>query len=161
MRKLPSYRDADADCDPRRPLQTRFHQVGAVELLQSTDMTDAAIQIAETVQTASIKRAPSPNHDINPSTAASRNQPIATASNASNGDEIPYSAIRPRRRKTTLPPLPDLRFEQSYLASISNAESTGRVLWITVRDQVRIAASSLTPCKDRVVSSRLQRYSCP
>ena len=99
-------------------------------------MADAAIQIAETIQTASIKRAPSVEHDANPSTAASRNEPLATSSSAATDDEIRYPAIRPRRRKAILPPLPDLRFEQSYLASISGADTTGKVLWITARDQV-------------------------
>ncbi|KAG9381372.1 DUF1770-domain-containing protein [Pyrenophora tritici-repentis] len=35
-----------------------------------------------------------------------------------------------------MPPLPDLRFEQSYLKSIEQAEGWQGVLWITLRDQV-------------------------
>lgn len=35
-----------------------------------------------------------------------------------------------------MPPLPDLRFEQSYLKSIEKAEGWGQVAYITVRDQV-------------------------
>lgn len=120
------------------------------------------LQIAETIQTASINRAPSPSHDLNPSTAASEKQPIAvphsqpdTSSSISldkyeydnedgiDGDDeedeedIPYDALRPMPRRGSFPPLPDLRFEQSYLSSISRAESNWQVAFITLRDQVR------------------------
>lgn len=107
-------------------------------------MASAAIDLAETIQTASIKEHPSPDHDINPSTAADTKIPLTittttTSDLSSPGDveeEIPTSILRPQRRKSTLLPLPDLRFEQSYLASIKGAETTGRVIWITLRDQV-------------------------
>ncbi|KAI9788484.1 MAG: hypothetical protein M1835_002264 [Candelina submexicana] len=114
-------------------------------------MSNPAIQLAETIQTASLNRAPSPTHDLNPSTAASSKQPVTvvpphspSSPSSSNNediieDEIPYSTIKPIRRKAALPPLPDLRFEQSYLASIREAREGGewgRVGWITVRDQV-------------------------
>lgn len=121
-------------------------------------MSSAALQIAETIQTASINRAPSPTHDLNPSTAASSKQPVTLQSSDSNsdtedlhneddilhgraveehGEEIPYNTtIKPVKRKAALPPLPDLRFEQSYLASIREADTWGRVGWITIRDQV-------------------------
>jgi autophagy-related ATG43-like protein len=107
------------------------------------------IEIAETIQTAHINRAPSPSHDINPSTAASEKEPVSiqTAtrrndpySNLDDGDDdedVPYSIVKPRRRSANLPPMPDLRFEQSYLNSISKADTWGKVAWITVRDQVR------------------------
>lgn len=103
-----------------------------------------ALGIAETIQTASLKRHPSPAHDINPATAASRKEPYEVAH--SEGDETasipsdivdPSRVIRPiPRRANNLPPLPDLRFEQSYLASLKNAESWRGVAWITLRDQV-------------------------
>ncbi|KAJ5619005.1 hypothetical protein N7510_002989 [Penicillium lagena] len=104
-------------------------------------MADHALGIAETIQTASIKRHPSPTHDINPSTAASEKQPVVAAPASDAGsissDIVDESrVIRPLRRQQTLPPLPDLRFEQSYLASLKGAETWGRVGWITVRDQV-------------------------
>ncbi|RYC54321.1 hypothetical protein CHU98_g11888, partial [Xylaria longipes] len=38
-------------------------------------MSSLPTQIAETIQTAHIKREPSPRHDLNPSTAASTRQP--------------------------------------------------------------------------------------
>ncbi|KAI9760188.1 MAG: hypothetical protein M4579_001803 [Chaenotheca gracillima] len=104
-------------------------------------MADSGIQIAETIQTASIKRSPSPRHDLNPSTAASKKEPVSIDPNGDgddvDDDEIPYSVIRPERRKATLPPLPDLRFEQSYLASIAHAETHWRVAFITLRDQYK------------------------
>ena len=121
------------------------------------------LQIAETIQTASINPAPDPAYDINPSNAASQKpvtiSPHAPSSNASHepdnydevnelGDEedaedIPYDVIRPlpRRplpRRPSLLPLPDLRFEQSYLASIAEAETYWRIAYITIRDQVWI-----------------------
>ena len=101
-------------------------------------MEDAAIQIAETIQTASIKRSPSPRHDINPSTAASSKEPVKVVranSDAIDSDETPEYDIRPVRRRATLPPLPDLRFEQSYLKSIEGKDTQG-IIWITFRDQL-------------------------
>ena len=98
-------------------------------------MTDPAIEIAEIIQTASIKKSPSAAHDLNPSTAASRKAPLTTIGSSSSEDEAP-SGLRPLPRKRTLPPLPDVRFEQSYLASISRAETKWQIAWITVRDQV-------------------------
>lgn len=116
------------------------------------------LQIAETIQTASINRSPSPTHDLNPSTAASEKQPVSVpphvvpASDSSSDkyaydeedavdeeeeeEDIPYSVLRPAPRRASFPPLPDLRFEQSYLASIAGAESRWRVAYITIRDQV-------------------------
>ena len=100
------------------------------------------LQIAETVQTAHINREPSPSHDIAPSTAADKREPIRLeepkAGGEADGDveDTPYSTIRPRRRSAHLPPLPDLRFEQSYLHSIANANTWWAVAWVTARDQV-------------------------
>ncbi|RDW70280.1 hypothetical protein BP5796_08677 [Coleophoma crateriformis] len=119
------------------------------------------LQIAETIQTASINRAPSPSHDLNPSTAASEKQPVAishsqpgTSSSLSldkyeydhddgidddedeDEEDIPYDVLRPIPRRGSFPPLPDLRFEQSYLSSISKAESNWQVAFITLRDQL-------------------------
>lgn len=117
------------------------------------------LQVAETVQTASINPTPDPLHDINPSTAASEKLPVTVSPHPSasehsldkyayddeegvededdDEEEIPYSVLRPISRKAALPPLPDLRFEQSYLASIANADTTAKVVFITIRDQVR------------------------
>jgi len=105
-------------------------------------MTDPALEISEAIQAGHIRSTPSPTHDINPSTAASEKQPVVEAP-ASEAGSLPsdfvdsHRVIRPVRRRQTLPPLPDLRFEQSYLASIKDADTWGRVAWITVRDQVR------------------------
>lgn len=115
------------------------------------------LTIAETIQTASINRAPSPTHDLNPSTAASEKQPVFVSPHASTSassvdkyaydedegidededEDIPYNVIRPIPRRTSFPPLPDLRFEQSYLASIAAADTKWKVAYITIRDQVR------------------------
>lgn len=109
------------------------------------------MQIAETIQTAHINRAPSAAHDINPSTAADTRVPVhLEEKRAAKGDrdideetdgdeedEIPVSVLRPPQRFSHLPPIPDLRFEQSYLHSIKDAKSWWMVAWITARDQVR------------------------
>ncbi len=119
------------------------------------------LQIAETIQTASINRAPSPRHDLNPSIAASQSTPVHLvpdplsestiekyAYSDTEGidddeeeeeeDYIPYSVLKPipSRRRKSFGPLPDLRFEQSYLASIARADTRWKVVMITVRDQV-------------------------
>ncbi|KAI1393777.1 DUF1770-domain-containing protein [Hypoxylon trugodes] len=51
-------------------------------------------------------------------------------------DEIPISVLRPRPRSRNFAPMPDLRFEQSYLHSIAKADTWWKVAWITVRDQM-------------------------
>lgn len=52
-------------------------------------------------------------------------------------DDIPYSALRPAKPATHgLPPMPDLRFEQSYLHSIAHADTWWKVALITAKDQV-------------------------
>ena len=123
------------------------------------------LQIAETIQTASIKRDPSPDHDLNPSTAASQKQPVSVslppASESSldkyayeeedgideeeeDEEDIPYSVLKPVPRRVSFGPLPDLRFEQSYLASIAGADTRWKVAYITVRDQVYLPISNST-----------------
>ncbi|KAH8728208.1 hypothetical protein GQ44DRAFT_676439 [Phaeosphaeriaceae sp. PMI808] len=100
-------------------------------------------EIASTLQGASIKRHPSPRHDLNPSTTVSEKRPVTLNSHPDPDadsdlaeDEIPVSILNPVPRRQNMPPLPDLRFEQSYLKSIANAESWKGVLWITLKDQV-------------------------
>jgi hypothetical protein len=101
---------------------------------------DIPLEIASTLQTASINRNPDVRHDLNPSTAASSKEPVTLHEEASSDldDEIPISALRPMPRRQTMPPLPDLRFEQSYLKSIEKADGWGQVGYITIRDQVGI-----------------------
>ena len=116
-------------------------------LNRQASMEDVLIQVAETLQTASINRAPSPEHDINPSTAASRKEPVQFESSSdrddvlsdteeADPDGIPESVLRPAPRTAQLPPLPDLRFEQSYLASIQHADTWQKIAYITFKDQV-------------------------
>jgi Autophagy receptor ATG43 len=102
-------------------------------------MSHSALGIAETLQGASLKRHPSPAHDINPATAASDKElyEVAHSDTASiPSDIVDRPALRPVPRRPNLPPLPDLRFEQSYLASLKGAETWQRIAWITIRDQV-------------------------
>lgn len=54
----------------------------------------------------------------------------------SEEEDIPYSALRPTPQQQSLPPLPDLRFQESYMKSISAADTWWKVLLITTRDQV-------------------------
>jgi len=108
------------------------------------------LEIAETIQTAHIKRHPSPRHDLAPSTSADSKEPVRLEDAGGHGlddeldeldddDGIPYSVVKPQRRRQSahLPPLPDLRFEQSYLHSIAGANTWWKVAAITIRDQVR------------------------
>lgn len=98
-------------------------------------------EIASTIQAASINRHPDPHREINPSIVTSRKEPVVIGSSSAisddEEDEIPISVLRPPLRKRSLPPLPDLRFEQSYLKSIEHANGWGAVAYITIRDQVR------------------------
>lgn len=103
-----------------------------------SSMANQAIDIASTIQSASIKQHPSLAHDLNPSTAASTKRPVSpTISISSDAESIPESALKSVPRRVNLPPLPDLRFEQSYLASLKGVESKWAIAWITMRDQVR------------------------
>ncbi|KAJ5104523.1 hypothetical protein NUU61_001870 [Penicillium alfredii] len=106
-------------------------------------MTDPILEVPEIIQSTTIRSNPSPSHDINPASAASEKQPVEPVSSTEAGsissDLVdPSRVIRPVRRRQTLPPLPDLRFEQSYLASLKDADTWGRVAWITIRDQVML-----------------------
>ncbi|KAK4249955.1 hypothetical protein C7999DRAFT_39078 [Corynascus novoguineensis] len=123
------------------------------------------LQLAETVQTAHLNRSPSPEHDVNPSNAASRKVPVRlepvypddgcidedlgvevrredadeedeTADEEESSEHYRSSRVTPRPRRHHLPPMPDLRFEQSYLWSIRNADTWWKIGWITVRDQI-------------------------
>lgn len=116
------------------------------------------LEIAETIQTASIKRHPSPSHDLNPTTAASQKEPVKLSQTShvlasessldkyayddedgidnSEDEDIPYSVLKPIPRRQSFGPLPDLRFEQSYLSSIAGADTIWKVLFITIKDQV-------------------------
>ena len=109
----------------------------------SSHLQSAAIQAAETLQTAHINKTPSNDHDRAPSTAADTKRPVRLDhsppeddASAVDEDEIPVSILKPEPRRPQMPPLPDLRFEQSYLASIKDAGTWGMVGYITVRDQV-------------------------
>ena len=116
------------------------------------------LQIAETIQTAHINRAPSPRHDINPSTAASEKVPVQLQekrvrispddddhieleeldTDDEDEDHISVNVLRsiPRSPRPHMPPLPDLRFEQSVLHSLERADTWWKVVWVISRDQV-------------------------
>ena len=97
----------------------------------------SAADITSLIQDVSIKKHPDPAHDLNPSTAASQKRPVSPTTSISGSEaSIPYSALKPIPRRSNLPPLPDLRFEQSYLASLEGAETWWRIAWITGRDQI-------------------------
>ncbi|SPJ72987.1 uncharacterized protein FTOL_02716 [Fusarium torulosum] len=110
-------------------------------------MESGPTELAGTLQAASIERHPDPKLDSNPPTAAGRSQRV-TLEHVKHGhddgidedddeeEDIPYSVLRPAPRHSNLPPLPDLRFEQSYLRSISNADTWWKVALITTRDQI-------------------------
>lgn len=122
--------------------------------------TSAAIDLASTIQSTSIEPHPDPAHDLNPSTTASSKIPVqlstpltssayteidrdidgSLSDELSDGieeDDIPFEVLKPLPRKTNLPPLPDMRFEQSYLKSIDHVKDRPwMVALITLRDQL-------------------------
>ncbi|KAK1250986.1 hypothetical protein MKX07_005541 [Trichoderma sp. CBMAI-0711] len=100
-------------------------------------------ELGSTIQAGHIRRHPDPRQDVAPSTAADRRHLVDLHSArrsdidvSEDEDDIPYSVLRPPKKHYHLPPLPDLRFEQSYLHSIASADTWWKVLLITVRDQV-------------------------
>lgn len=112
-------------------------------------MSDILPLAAETlVQDTHTIRSPSPHHDIAPSTAADARihlddyLGIDDSGASNNGDThsmlssiVNYGPERKRRKP--LPQLPDLRFEQSYLASIAPAQGIWwKIALITLKDQV-------------------------
>ncbi|EWZ44704.1 hypothetical protein IWW34DRAFT_49999 [Fusarium oxysporum f. sp. albedinis] len=110
-------------------------------------MDSAPTELAATIQAASIEHHPDPALDTNPPTAAERRQPVTLEhvkhehddgidEEEDEEEDIPYSVLRPAPRHSHLPPLPDLRFEQSYLRSISKADTWWKVALITTRDQI-------------------------
>lgn len=109
-------------------------------------MSQAAAELAGTIQAAHINHDPDLAQDAAPATAADRKETVSLHGlkrgekyilDDEDDDEIPYSMLRPPpRNKNQLPPLPDLRFEQSYLHSIAAADTWWKVVLITTRDQV-------------------------
>ncbi|KAL7798370.1 DUF1770 domain-containing protein [Trichoderma ceciliae] len=104
-------------------------------------MASLPTELGSTIQAGHIRRHPDPRQDIAPSTAADKRQIVdvhsVRRSDIDNDeDDIPYSVLRPPKKHYNLPPLPDLRFEQSYLHSIASADTWWKVLLITARDQV-------------------------
>lgn len=113
-------------------------------------LEDAAIQAAETIQTAHINKAPT-RRDIAPSTAADtkervmfdRSADVVSEADDVDEDEVPLSVLKPlpQDQRQRMPPhlqLPDLRFEQSYLKSIGNTNDWRMITYITIKDQVRV-----------------------
>ncbi|KAI5928364.1 hypothetical protein F4810DRAFT_664 [Camillea tinctor] len=120
--------------------------------------SDLPANVASTLQSAHIQPSPSPAHDLNPSTAASTRRPVKQHRYADPSDDgldyddeeegddvdVPLSVLRRPHGKShergrgggSFPPMPDLRFEQSYLHSIRGADTWWKVVWVTVRDQV-------------------------
>lgn len=111
-------------------------------------LEDIAIQAAETLQTAHINHNPT-RADIAPQTSVDkkiavefdRSGDVDSMADDVDEDEVPLSILRPLPEDNRHAPkhlqLPDLRFEQSYLKSIENAENWRGVAYITVKDQVR------------------------
>ncbi|EGD87789.2 hypothetical protein H112_04259 [Trichophyton rubrum D6] len=101
-------------------------------------MDDAAARIADNIQAASIYGQRS--HGFGPGTQHHLDGLDGVDSDtASISTDVvnPEREIKERRLgRPQLPPIPDLRFQQSYLASISKASSWQHVAWITLRDQI-------------------------
>jgi hypothetical protein len=105
------------------------------------DSSSLPTELASTIQAGHIRRHPDPRQDIAPSTAADTAQlvdvhTVRRSDIDNDDDDIPYSVLRPPKKHYNLPPLPDLRFEQSYLRSIESADTWWKVLFVTIKSQV-------------------------
>ena len=122
--------------------------------------SNPASEIASLLQSSSVNKNPDPSKDLSPSTAASKKTPVqpsvaqahhrprrtrsrsskrlptSSASGECSGEDIPISILQPLPRTQTHFPLPDLRFEQSYLSRINTCSSTWSIAWVTFLDQV-------------------------
>ncbi|KAM5444631.1 hypothetical protein MferCBS31731_000085 [Microsporum ferrugineum] len=101
-------------------------------------MEDASARIADNIQAASIYGSQS---HVFPPTSEHHLDGLdgidSDAASISTGIVDPDRVIKQERpRRAPLPPIPDLRFHQSYLASIRTATSWQHVAWITLRDQM-------------------------
>ena len=99
------------------------------------------IEIASTLQSASIKQPVKITHV--PKYSSYSDSGIDDDDLLDDEEDVPIDVLRPMPRRQSFGPLPDLRFEQSYLASISKAETRWGVVGITVRDQVRLLLNIL------------------
>lgn len=127
---------------------------------------EAVAELAGSIQAAHINHNPDLAHDAAPATAAEKKETVSLhglkpgeayrvrddlddvmsddedEDDEEEEEDIPYSVLRPApRNKNQMPPLPDLRFEQSYLHSIAGADTWWKVALITTRDQVRSTPS--------------------
>ncbi|KAK2825674.1 hypothetical protein FQN49_007476 [Arthroderma sp. PD_2] len=101
-------------------------------------MDDISARIADNIQAASVY---GPRSHVFPPTSQHHLDGLdgldSDDASISTGVVNPERAIKPgRSRRAPLPPIPDLRFYQSYLASIRAANSWQHVAWITLRDQM-------------------------
>lgn len=130
----------------------------------SRDMDSLPTELASTIQAGHVRQHPDPNLDLTPASSAlppataatsdpekikplwqqsSSLSPVHDLDSIDDDRDIPPSATSiPAPRRQNLPPLPDLRFEQSYLHSIANADTWWKVLLITARDQVSLPNST-------------------
>lgn len=117
-------------------------------------MDNLVPELVSTIQSTSIQHNPDADYDLNPSTSASAKLPVTISDSyaeldpsdldpsndlsptSSRTSSIPTATLEPLPRKRNLPPLPDMRFEQSYLKSIEHTDSPYTIAYITIRDQV-------------------------
>lgn len=111
-------------------------------------MDTMASEIASTISTAHINQHPDPRLDLNPSTAAAARQPVClvlpphrTTFSSSPSSPPDTPTLKPVPRRRDLPPLPDLRFEQSYLARIAPCTTWQAVAYVTLLDQMLLPLS--------------------
>lgn len=152
------------DCSHSKPPLSTTHGTSTIEIRISAldvplvgseaasllvmDPASVAAEVAETIQAGHIRHHPDIYVDGAPSTAADQKERVTVESphlgdddllhDLEDEDDIPYSVLRPvPKTHSNLPPLPDLRFEQSYLRSIAKADTWWKVMLVTARDQVR------------------------
>ncbi|KAK2742321.1 hypothetical protein FQN57_005409 [Myotisia sp. PD_48] len=96
-------------------------------------MAEHTANIAESVQAAAafshVHGRPGDAHNLDGLSEASISTSVIDQERSFKHARTRHSAIRP---------IPDLRFEQSYLNSLKGAETWTHVAWITIRDQVML-----------------------
>ncbi|KZZ93935.1 hypothetical protein AAP_02028 [Ascosphaera apis ARSEF 7405] len=68
--------------------------------------------------------------------ASNRSDDVLSITSLSTEIVDESQVIRAPAGRNGLPPIPDLRFEQTYLKSIKDAATWQKVAWITIRDQI-------------------------
>ena len=98
-------------------------------------MAELLEEAAKSIQDVHINQSPE-LEDITPAVDASAHE-LLNNEVTEPSRSTPSAHHRRRHHGPALPPIPDLRFEPSYLAGLTRAQgSWNKAAWLTIRDQV-------------------------